>query len=84
MKNAKYYVRVCGDRLLGMEIGEEEYNTSSIRKIRKSLKEMLGDRWKVALDVCSNETGVVLFTYDKCRQVYVDNDFTKQASKILR
>ena len=84
MKNAKYYVRVCGDRLFGTEIGKEEYNTSSIRKIRKSLKEMLGDRWKVALDVCSNETGVVLFTYDKCRQVSVDNDFTKQASKILR
>ena len=83
MKNKKYYVKVKGDTLLGTEIVHEEYTTSSIRKIRKELRDTIKDDWKMSVSVC-DRYGMLLFEYDKCTQIYIDNTFAKEASKILK
>lgn len=83
MRKAEYYVRMYGDELLGTQIVYKEYATTSIRKIRKELKELRKDDWEINLTVLNN-VGEMMFFYDKCHQIYIDIAFEKEASKILR
>jgi len=84
MKYEIYFVRVNAENCIGTDMGSKMYPTMSLRKIRKELKEVKSNRWLLGLDVISCSTGAVLFNYSKQKQIYVDRDFEKQASKLLR